>query len=247
MTCCILKILDHIINKWQECDRCSRDDQLGDISLLYRFPRSMVYTDPTIKSRMELKDCLRVGILFSFLKSPGCSSMGAEIHQDERARYQKHCHSFYDEYKKVIETLQKAVIDLEEKCHKHVDKIKELRENNADLKRKLKDDDSEAIKLKERKDKARAYSYTDAVRKCVYKLLSYHISLENVGPVIETVLKMIGKTADHIPSATTISNMNKERLLVAQYQLKELTQAENMTIGTDETPKAGDIYVTYMF
>ena len=76
-------------------------------------------------------------------------------------------------------------------------------------------------------------------------LLTYHISFQNVGPVIETVLNMIGKKPDVVPKASTISNMNKERLLVAQHQLKGLTQKENLTLGTDETPKAGDVYMTY--
>ena len=39
------------------------------------FPRSMVYTDATMKSLLKMKDCLRVAILSSFLKSSRVRTM----------------------------------------------------------------------------------------------------------------------------------------------------------------------------
>ena len=80
------------------------------------------------------------------------------------------------------------------------------------------------------------------MRSCVYKLLSYHVSFENVGPVIKTVLSMIGVATDHLPSDRTVAQFNEERLLISQHQLGKLTQEKNLTLGTDETPKNGDIY-----
>ena len=79
----------------------------------------------------------------------------------------------------------------------------------------------------------------------MYKLLSYHVSFENVGPVIKTVLSRIGVEAGHLPSDRTVAQFNEERLLISQHQLGKLTHEKNLTLGTDETPKNGDIYMTY--
>ena len=51
---------------------------------------------------------------------------------------------------------------------------------------------------------------------------------------------MIRKHPD-VPSASTVDNMNRERLLLALKQAEHLSQSEDSTIGIDETPKSGDI------
>ena len=51
----------------------------------------------------------------------------------------------------------------------------------------------DTVFLKDKKEGERSSSFTDPVRKCIYRLLTYHISFENIGPVIETVLNTIGK------------------------------------------------------
>ncbi len=39
--------------------------------------------------------------------------------------------------------------------------------------------------------------------------------------------------------------MNNQKLLVAQVQLKEITEKTNTTLSTDETPKAGKVFMGY--
>ena len=55
---------------------------------------------------------------------------------------------------------------------------------------------------------------------------------------------MMGVAADHLPT-DTVAQFNEERLLISQHQLGKLTQEKNLTLGTDETPKNCDIYMTY--
>ena len=66
------------------------------------------------------------------------------------------------------------------------------------------------------------------------------MGFDNVGKVIEAVLEIVGKRADALPTGRTVSHMNDERLLLSQLQSQE-----NLMISTDETPKGGDIYMTY--
>ena len=56
---------------------------------------------------------------------------------------------------------------------------------------------------------------------------------------------MLGKVADCVPCGRTVSNMNYERLLISQNQMSELSTKSNLTLATDETPKQGDVYMTY--
>eukprot|EP00057_Strongylocentrotus_purpuratus_P018906 XP_011673380.1 PREDICTED: uncharacterized protein LOC105442707 [Strongylocentrotus purpuratus] len=132
----------------------------------------------------------------------------------------------------VIETLQKLVNDQEER-------IKELLEYNS----KLKGHQSDVVNMMDGEDGF--MTYKSDVRKCVYSLLDHNVGFDNVGRVIETVLRMIGKVPDNTPTGRTVANMNRERLLLAQKQLEELVKHDNLTIGTDETPKGGDIFMAY--
>ena len=69
--------------------------------------------------------------------------------------------------------------------------------------------------------------YTPDVHKCVHKLLELNIVHHNVGPVIEAVLDMIGVTANHLPSESSVRNMNIERLVLSQEQIKESLLTKN--------------------
>lgn len=76
--------------------------------------------------------------------------------------------------------------------------------------------------------------------------MNNHVSTTIVGPVIEACLKLVGKIPDRLPSATTINNMNIQRLVLAQNQLAEsISQKENTTIETDETSKFGTQFGVY--
>lgn len=66
-------------------------------------------------------------------------------------------------------------------------------------------------------------------------MLNNYVSTTRVGPVIETCLKLVGKIPDRLPSATTINNMNIQRLVLAQNKLAEsISQKEDTTLETDQ-------------
>ena len=117
--------------------------------------------------------------------------------------------------------------------------IKELLQYNS----KLKEHQSDSVTMMD--GEAGSMSSQSDGKKCVYSLLDHNVSFENVGCVNETVLWMIRKSPDHTPTGRTVANMNRERLLLAQKQLEELVKHDNLTIGTDENPKAGDIFMAY--
>ena len=69
--------------------------------------------------------------------------------------------------------------------------------------------------------------YTLDVHKCVHKLLELHTAHHNDRPMIEAVLDMIGVTANCIPSKSSVRNMNIERLVLSQEQIKESLPTKN--------------------
>ena len=128
--------------------------------------------------------------------------------------------------------LTNQVAELTDRCEQQAERIKELLEFNASIKDKLEDERKRPglINTKHVGEKKKS-CYTAEMRSCVYKLLSYHVSFENVGPVIKTVLSMIGVEADHLPSDRTVAQFNEERLLISQHQLGKLTQEKNFRDG----------------
>jgi len=58
--------------------------------------------------------------------------------------------------------------------------------------------------------------------------------------VIQSVLSLAGKQADRLPSASTVLNMNIQRLAIAQKHLAEVGRENKHTsLYTDETSKFG--------
>jgi hypothetical protein len=140
----------------------------------------------------------------------------------------------------VVEILTSSVNDLQEMCDLQKEQIKQLKNQNAELK-----DENRALKSKTLKLKDEKGTFLPLVNRCVWKLLDCNVSFGNIGKVMEVVLEMVDvKLGDKI-SQTTVRNMNAQRLLVAQEQLKDLRSRKNTTISTDETPKAGNVYMTY--
>ena len=98
------------------------------------------------------------------------------------------------------------VAELTDRCERQAERIKELLEFNAPIKDKLEDERKRPglINTKHVGENKKC-CYTTEMRSCVYKLLSYQVSFENVGPVSKTVLSMIGVEADHLPSDRTVA------------------------------------------
>lgn len=64
--------------------------------------------------------------------------------------------------------------------------------------------------------------------------------------VIESVLSLVNIKANKLPSASTVQNMNIERLVLTQIQLSEsLPKRENLTIYSDEITKYGTKFGGY--
>ena len=137
---------------------------------------------------------------------------------------------------------EETISTLENEVAVQRETILDLKEENAELHQKLKENTNRIV-LTTSKDGSRYY--TAETRACVYKLLSAHVSFESVPKVIEAVLELAGKTADNLPTGRTVAHMNDERLLLSQRQMEELQKEKNLTIATDETPKGGDVFMTY--
>ena len=64
--------------------------------------------------------------------------------------------------------------------------------------------------------------------------------------MIRSVLKLANKQVEKLPSPTTILNMNIERLILAQQQVKgKLPEENKLIIYKDETSKFGCKYSVY--
>lgn len=81
--------------------------------------------------------------------------------------------------------------------------------------------------------------YISELHACVYDLLDCHVSCENVSNVIQCVLKLCNKTANKLPSVSTINNWSIERALITRKQIAESCENINTTLHTDEASKYG--------
>ena len=81
---------------------------------------------------------------------------------------------------------------------------------------------------------------TTDLQKCVFELLGYNVSYQNVSPVINSVLQLVKMKPNKLPCKTTINNVNIERLALSQKHIaEELGPKENLCLLSDETNKFG--------
>ncbi len=131
----------------------------------------------------------------------------------------------------------------------------ELREKvinlNAKMDSLMEEIDELTGKLHEAKDRTINFydpekrCFLPLIHKCVWDLITKHVSFSNVSAVIAIVLDTCNMKYDRLPSESTIRSMNKDRILVSQIQLASIASNKDTTIQTDETPKHGNIYMTY--
>lgn len=89
-------------------------------------------------------------------------------------------------------------------------------------------------------------TYNVSTRQCIMNLTSYNVSSQNVGPVTEEVLKIVGKKPNSVPSRKTVDNIVLEKIAVGQRQLTTvLGIPQNTCLYGDETRKFGKIYQTF--
>ncbi|KAH3835900.1 hypothetical protein DPMN_109268 [Dreissena polymorpha] len=133
------------------------------------------------------------------------------------------------------------VITLSEK----VNNLKEINRNNKTLIDSLMNENNE---LKERLDEIKESenvnfydksknAYDLNLHLCVYELLDHHVAYSNIGPVIKSVLKLVNKKPERLPSPSTIENWSLERGLLAKKHLS--VQSEHTTLYSDGASKFG--------
>lgn len=116
-----------------------------------------------------------------------------------------------------------------------------LREVNATLIDKIKELEDDHVQLFDQTG-----AYLPNVNKCVWDILDCNVAHSQVGPVMKATFQLCGKKCKSLPCESTVRNMDKQRLLVAQKQLSEIQDKENMNLQTDETPKYGEKYCAYV-
>ena len=149
-----------------------------------------------------------------------------------------------DWYKSYTSDLEGDNVKLREKVHSLKDEVESLMTQVDELTGAVSDAEQKTIEFYS----PEKHEYKPLIHKCVWNLLSMHVSFENVSKVIDIVLKMCGIKYDRLPSMSTVRNMNKDRILISQVQVASIaakTANKDTTIQTDETPKNAEIYMTY--
>lgn len=68
-------------------------------------------------------------------------------------------------------------------------------------------------------------------------LTSAGVSSGAVGKFILEVSKLVGKSADRVPSRQTVDRISVQKVAVVQIQLESLVGESDMTLYTNETSK----------
>ena len=76
-------------------------------------------------------------------------------------------------------------------------------------------------------------------------LVALGVSTENVGKVIDCVVKLCDRQVNRLPSRQTVDRISRRHLALAQEQLTTLSEECNQTLHTDETSKYGNQYMVY--
>lgn len=150
-----------------------------------------------------------------------------------------------------VTTCQEKVADVDDQMQDILTEMKEmkeeilqLREENLSLRNSLQQtEDSAKIETYDHERNC----FSDATTKCVYGLLEQHVSVARVSAVIDTVTtSLMKKRCTRLPSKTTVTNMNIQRLAVAQEQIaEEMASKEHTTLYSDETSKYGEKVMGY--
>ena len=89
--------------------------------------------------------------------------------------------------------------------------------------------------------------YTDNVRQCCLELLSMNVGIQQVDPIIRSVLKnIVGMEIDKLPKPATLVRMLTELKCLSYQQIAdELQECENITLHADGTFKFGQHYGSF--
>ena len=131
--------------------------------------------------------------------------------------------------------LEKALDDYHDVCKKLASaegEVKELVHENENLTGIIQEMTTETVNTFD------GHKYMPQVQKCVFSLLEERVGAAHVAPVITEVLSMVDKKAERLPAASTVHDMNLQRLALSQRQVGETIPKKKSTcLMTDETSK----------
>ena len=79
----------------------------------------------------------------------------------------------------------------------------------------------------------------------IYSLLDHHVSTAHITSVIESVLKLAGKTRSKLPRTSTVNKMNIKRLSLYQKQLRGVISADkSYSLETKKRKPTKTIYIS---
>lgn len=152
-----------------------------------------------------------------------------------------------DEHDDYVFDLEDKNVKLAEQVNKLKEEVLQLKEVNATLieavimwRTKVAEIHDEELVLYE--DGA----YTSDTRQCVWELLGLHVAQEKIPATIEAVLKLAKANCCRIPKASTVRNIADEMLAVSQSQLTDVLPSTSLCLQSDETPKYGECYETFI-
>jgi hypothetical protein len=123
------------------------------------------------------------------------------------------------------------------------EELTECKEVNAILLDSVINDSSQFVSL----FNSQGNCFRPKLTKCIWKLLDANVAHAQVPSVLEAVFQLGGITYDRIPSVRSIQDMDKQRLLASQKQLQTvLAEKQRTCLLTDETPKHGECYESYL-
>lgn len=89
-------------------------------------------------------------------------------------------------------------------------------------------------------------SYIPAYRQAVMKLTGLNVATSKVNDVINTSLKLVGKSLENCHSRKTADAIGSETVAVSSAQVGQKLKGKNTTLYSDETNKFGKTYNTFL-
>ena len=166
-----------------------------------------------------------------------------QYHREKATGLEKYVEESHEDERRLKKTERLEMTGLREK-------IDELEYEDNLMLDKVKYLESEIIRLQS--DTVNIYNtrkqcYNEDLQRCVHKLLEHNVSASQVSSVIRICVELTGKKLNHdLPSESTIRNINLQRGIISNIQIREEVPAqENLTLSTDEASHYGRKYATF--
>ena len=146
---------------------------------------------------------------------------------------------------------------ISEKCNQLESVAQVLKKDMISFKQSLKESENDYRRLFERLQELEFHTFEtkehqkkyldDNIRACCIELLSLNVGINNVEPVIRSVLKHIASfEIKELPHPTTLTRMySKMKGLACQQLNAELKKGDNLTLHSDGTSKYGQHFYSF--